>query len=120
MNMLANNNFVKNVIWIFILVLMSGCHNYGDPWRITVGKDKPKEHVFVDGDEPQEVMICLDKKGGSGYPTTIIGKYDDQKYAGMLEGQCMFFIGKRVSVKFATPSSGKYAEGTYKVIQKQE
>ncbi len=119
MNILSNNYLVNKVILIFILVFLSGCHDYGDPWRITVGKDKPKEHVFVDGDEPQEVMICLDKKGGSGYPTTIVGKFDDEKYAGMLVGQCMNFIGKRVSVKFATPSSGKYAEGTFKVIQKQ-
>ncbi len=113
-----NNNLVKKVILIFIVVLVSGCHDSGEPWRITVGLDKPKEQVFVEGDQPQEVMIYLDKKGGSGYPTTIVGKFDDQKYAGMLVGQCMFFEGKRVSVKFATPSSGKYAEGTYKVIQK--
>lgn len=119
MNIRSNNNLVKNVFLVFILLMVSGCHDYGEPWRITVGKDKPKEQVFVDGDEPQEVMICLDKKGGSGYPTTIVGKFDDEKYAGMLVGQCMHFIGKRVSVKFATPSSGKYAEGTFKVIPKQ-
>ena len=95
-----------------------GCHDSGEPWKITVGMDKPKEQVFVDSDQSQEVMICLDKKGGSGYPTTVVAKYDDGRYAGMLQGQCMFFVGKRVSVKFATPSSGKYATGTYKVIQK--
>ena len=118
MNVKVNNKLLKKTILIPIIIFVSGCHDSGEPWRVTVGLDKPKEQVFVDGDQVQEVMICLDKKGGSGYPTTIVGKFDDQKYAGILVGQCMFFEGKRVSVTFATPSSGKYAEGTYKVIKK--
>lgn len=117
MNTLANNKHLKKALLILAMIAVSGCQDYGDPWRITVGKDKPKEHVFVDGNEPHEVMICLDKKGGSGYPTTIVAKFDEEKYPGMIEGQCMFFTGNRVSVRFATPSSGKYAEGTFKVTQ---
>ncbi len=111
--------FNKNVLVASLLLLVFGCHDSADePWRITVGLDKPKEMVFVDGDVPQEVRICLDKLGGSGYPTRVAAKYDNDRYLPMLTGQCMFFIGKRVSVKFASPSSGKYAAGTYKVIQK--
>jgi hypothetical protein len=110
--------FTNKFILLLIIMLISGCHDSGELWRITVGLDEPKEKVFIDGYQPQEVMICLDNKGGSGYPTTVVAKYDDQRYAGMLEGQCMFFTGKRVAVKFGTPSSGKFAQGTYAVLEK--
>jgi len=111
---------VVKIEWLllFAVLVLSGCHEIGENWRITVGKDMPKEKVFVDSDHEQEVKICLDKKGGSGYPITIVATFDDDKYAAMLEGQCMFFTGKRVSVKFGTPSSGKFAQGTYAVLQK--
>ena len=98
---------------------MTSIDSDDEPWRITVGLDKPKEMVFVDGDVLQEVRICLNTQGGSGYPTRVRAKFDDDRYTPMLTGQCMFFTGKRVSVKFANPSSGKYATGTYKVIQKR-
>ncbi|MFK7794673.1 MAG: hypothetical protein AB8B89_04930 [Gammaproteobacteria bacterium] len=102
-----------------LLLLLYGCHDsdLGEPWRITVGLDVPKEMIFVDGDITQEVRICLNTMGGSGYPTRVSARYDDERYTPMLVGQCMFFKGKRVSVKFANPSSGKYASGTYKVIR---
>jgi hypothetical protein len=116
--MFVNIIFNKSVIVVSLLLLLYGCHDAGEPWRITVGLDKPKEMVFVDGDVPKEVRICLDRKGGSGYPTRVLAKFDDKRYTPMLTGQCMFFVGKRVSVKFPNPSSGKYAEGTYKIIQK--
>jgi hypothetical protein len=112
--------FNKNVLVASLVLLLFGCHDSDDePWRITVGLDKPKEMVFVDGDVLQEVRICLNTQGGSGYPTRVRAKFDDDRYTPMLTGQCMFFTGKRVSVKFANPSSGKYATGTYKVIQKR-
>ena len=119
MRVLVNIISCNKVVLAALLMLLYGCHDAGEPWRITVGLDKPKEMVFVDGDVPQEVKICLDTKGGSGYPTRVRAQFDDDRYTPMLTGQCMFFTGKRVSVKFANPSSGKYATGTYEVIQKE-
>ena len=102
-----------------ILLIMS-CHDdVGDPWRITVGLDAPKEKILYEGDQPEEVRLCLDKKGGSGYPTRVIAKFDDQRYANILEGQCMFFVGKLITVRFGNPSSGKFANGTYKIIKSE-
>ena len=118
MNIVANFILSKNVLLVSLLLLLYGCHDLGQSWRITVGLDKPKEMVFVDGDNPKEVRICLDTMGGSGYPTRVSARFDDEKYTPMLVGQCMYFTGKRVSVKFANPSSGKYATGTYVVMQK--
>lgn len=119
MGMVVKIIFNKNVLIALLLLLLYGCHELGESWRITVGLDKPKEMVFVDGDTPKEVRICLDTMGGSGYPTRVSARFDDERYTPMLVGQCMFFVGKRVSVKFANPSSGKYASGTYKIIQKK-
>ena len=119
MRVLVDNISSNKVVLAALLMLLYGCHDAGEPWRITVGLDKPKEMVFVDGDVPQEVKICLDTMGGSGYPTRVRAQFDDDRYTPMLRGQCMFFTGKRVSVKFANPSSGKYAAGTYEVIQKE-
>ncbi|MFK8026549.1 MAG: hypothetical protein AB8C40_00655 [Gammaproteobacteria bacterium] len=106
------------ILLMMLLILVSGCHDSGEPWRITVGLDKPKKLVFIDGDEAREVRVCLDKQGGSGYPTRVVARFDDKKYTPMLPGQCMFFVGKHVSVSFPNPSSGKFAEGTYTIIQK--
>ena len=101
------------------LSFLTSCHTEtGKVWRITVGLDKPKEMVFIDTDDMQEVRICLDRKGGSGYPTRVVAKYDEDRYVNMLEGQCMFFAGKRVAVSFANPSSGKYAEGSFSLVNR--
>ena len=107
----------KTFILIFTIATSVSC-NYepGESWRITVGLDTSKEKVLYQGEQPKEVRVCLDKKGGSGYPTRVLTKYDDQRYVGMLEGQCMFFKGNTVAVRFANPSSGKFANGTYKVM----
>ena len=117
MKLLRQKRLYKTLILFFIIALSTSC-NYetSQSWRITVGLDTSKEKILYQGDRPKEVRVCLDKKGGSGYPTRVLTKYDDQRYVGMLEGQCMFFTGNTVAVRFANPSSGKYANGTYKVM----
>ena len=49
------------ILLTMLLILVSGCHDSGEPWRITVGLDKPKIMVFIDGDVAHEVRVCLDK-----------------------------------------------------------
>ena len=116
-----NYNFLPRLLVVVLLpFLMMACQETGEPWHITVGKGKPKEQVLVDGQQATEVKICLDKKGGSGYPTTVVAQFDDDFYANMLQGQCMYFTGKRVAVRFGTPSSGKFARGTYEIIAANE
>lgn len=113
------NNVINRVVFLS-LVLMSGCHyTPGEDWRITVGLDKPKEKVVYEGEQAREVRLCLESKGGSGYPTRVVAKFDDQRYANILEGQCMFFKGKKVVVAFGNPSSGKYAYGTFSIVEEQ-
>ena len=111
-------NLVYSIIFLALTSQISGCHDdIGEPWKIKVGGKIPNRLALVDGDAPQQVRVCLDRKGGSGYPITIVGIADGESYAGMLLGQCMFFEGKRVEVKFGTPTSGMFAEGTYSIIQ---
>ena len=105
------------ILFGIFLVVSTGCHEIGEEWGISVGKDYPKIKVFTEGDELKEVKICLEEQGYSGWPTTVVAEYDEEIYGGMLEGQCMYFKGKRVAVRFGTPSSGKYAKGTFQVIE---
>ena len=116
-----NLTFVYRLLVVtFLPFLLVACQNEGLPWHITVSKGKPKEQVLVDGQEIAEVKICVDKKGGSGYPTTVVAQFDDEFYANLLVGQCMYFEGKRVAVRFGTPSTGKFARGTYEIIAASE
>ena len=113
----CNYRILSRLLVVTLLPFLIGaCQEAGEEWHITVGKGKPKEQVLVDSQEVSEVKICLDKKGGSGYPTTIVAQFDDEFYANLLQGQCMYFSGKRVAVRFGTPSSGKFARGTYEII----
>ena len=116
MDIISYNNYIRLLIIALLPLLLLGCQKELPQWHITVGKGKPKEQVLYEGDASKEVKICLDGKGGSGYPTTVVASFDDDFYGGMLVGQCMYFSGQRVAVRFGTPSSGKYAKGTYEII----
>lgn len=107
---------LRLLIAAFIPLLVIACQEPGEEWYISVGKGVNKQQVLVDGSDPTEVKICLDEKGGSGYPISVVAQFDDDKYAGLLEEQCMYFKGRKVLVRFGTPSSGKYAKGTYEII----
>lgn len=114
----AINSRKAIALMLLTAIMITACQPQENqsPWKISVGRGSPKEQILVDGSSPQEVKICLDEKGGSGYPVTVIAKYDDESYAGLLEHQCMYFTGKKVSVRFGTPSSGKYAQGTFTIV----
>ena len=115
------NTIIKNIIGPLLVVtllpfLVAGCEEPDLEWYITIGKGTKKQQVLYEGTDRREVKICLDKKGGSGYPTTVVADYDDKRYGGLLVGQCMYFTGNRVVVRFGTPSTGKFARGTYEII----
>ena len=111
-----NMTRLRLLIVAFLPFVITACEEPGEEWNISVGKGGDKQVVLVDGGEPTEVKVCLDEKGGSGYPISVVAQFDDDKYPGLLEGQCMFFKGKKVVLRFGTPSSGKYAKGTYEII----
>lgn len=94
---------------------LSACSESDTAWQI--GGDKAqKSIVLLDNEMPLTIRVCLDKQGGSGYPITVVIDYDDNKYAGILEGQCMRFTARKTTVRFGTPSAFKYARGTYTII----
>ena len=101
---------------LLIILALTACHEQNPEWEISTNSTNGAEMVLVDGDEIQEVKICLDKKRSISFPTTVVADFDDNMYAGLLVGQCMYFKGKKVSVRLGTPSSGKSAKGTYKII----
>lgn len=116
--MMGMRKLFSIVILILFASQISGCHvDGGEQWKIKIGGKFPKLVRFVDGEIVKEVRVCLDKKGGSGYPITVVVYADGDMYPGILVGQCMFFEGKRIEVKFGTPTSGMFAEGTFTIIK---
>ena len=109
-------HLLRLLIAAFLPFIITACEEPGEEWNISVGKGGEKQVILVDESEPTEVKVCLDKKGGSGYPISVVAQFDNDKYPGMLEGQCMYFKGKKVVLRFGTPSSGKFAKGTYEII----
>lgn len=108
--------FLRIMAFTVSLLWLTGCSDNEMTWKI--GGDEPVNKLaLVDSDAEQTVKVCLEKKGGSGYPITIVVDYDEQKYAGLLEGQCKRFSGKKVVVRFGTPSAYKYAHGTYEILK---
>jgi len=83
-------------------------------WKL--GKDQPMSKVLVDVDSPKRIKICSDKYKHISFPLVLHVDYDDKRYYGLLEGVCITVNAKKLRVKFANPSSGKAARGTFEIL----
>jgi len=73
--------------------------------------------VIVDLEHAADIKVCADKYKDIGFSTNINVDYDSQTYFRLIEGLCITLNAKKVRVRFATPSSGKRAEGTYEILK---
>ena len=106
-------------MYFLIVIILFACKKDNSlPWQI--GGDLPMSKVVVDVDQPKHIKICSDEYKNIGFPINVNISYDDQKYYGLIEGLCITLHAKKVTVKFATPSSGKMAKGTYEVIESKK
>ena len=72
------------------------------------------------------ILICGSDHFSAGFESDIRDMYvlltdnlqydDDNIYYGLLEGVCITVRAKTLKVKFANPSSGKVAYGTYEIL----
>jgi len=72
--------------------------------------------VIIDEESSKQVKICSDKYKNIGFPVNVNIDYDDETYFGLIEGLCITVNAKKIKIRFATPSSGKRAEGTFEVL----
>lgn len=104
---------------LFVLLILSlfackGASKNIQPWNIG-GKDGVAK-MIVDLDKAADIKVCSDKYKNIGFSTNINIDYDDKTYFRLIEGLCITVNAKKVMVRFATPSSGKRAEGTFELL----
>lgn len=81
-----------------------------------IGKDQPMKKTLLELDAPKNIRFCSDKYKHISFPLVVHVVYDDNIYYGLLEGVCITVRAKTLKVKFANPSSGKVAYGTYEIL----
>ncbi len=107
---------------IFLLILFSFaiCACMNEPknniheWQI--GTNTSVSKVIFEQSEAASVKICSDEYKDIGFSTNINIDYDENTYFRLLEGVCITVKAKKIRVRFATPSSGKRARGTFEIL----
>jgi hypothetical protein len=99
------------------ICILSACGKPNNAQQWLIGKDKPKSKVLLEADTPKKIRFCSDQYSHISFPLTLHVIYDDNKYYGLLEGACITVQAKFLKVKFANPSSGKMARGTFEVLE---
>ena len=104
-------------ILLFCLSLLSCAEkpDHSKPWKI--GGKHGMSNVIVNQAKAMDVKICSDYYKDIGFSTNINIDYDDQTFFGLIEGLCITVHAKKVRIRFATPSSGKRAEGTFEILE---
>ena len=102
------------IIFAVILFFAACKEDKAQTWKI--GKDQPMSKVLVELDSPKNIKICSDEYKHISFPLVLHVDYDDNRYYGLLEGVCITVHAKKLRVKFANPSSGKMARGTFEVL----
>lgn len=113
--MLLSTLISKTCFAILVIGLLIGCNDRSQPWQL--GGDMPMSKTLAELDEPKNIKICSDKYKHISFPLSLHIDYDEQRYYGLIEGLCITVNAKKVKVKFATPSSGKMAQGTFEILE---
>ena len=105
---------------ILILLTLSGflfaCKDdNAQVWKI--GKDQPMSKTLVELESPKNIKLCSDEYKHISFPLVLHIDYDENRYYGLLEGLCITVHAKTLKIKFANPSSGKMARGTYEILE---
>lgn len=109
---------IKKVIFLVFVLMIFACEDTSrelQPWKI--GGKHGMSKVIFEQDQPAEIKFCSDKYKDIGFSTNINIDYDENTYYGLIEGLCITIHAKKIKVRFATPSSGKRAEGTFEILK---
>ena len=109
---------IKLSLFTIIILSLFACKETVDntqPWKI--GGKHGMSKVIFDQDKAADIKICSDKYKDIGFSTNINVDYDDQTYYRLFEGLCITLQARKVRIRFATPSSGKRAEGTFEILE---
>ena len=107
--------FQITILVTSVFILLS-CNDNANVMQWRIGKDQPKSKTLLELDSPKNIKICSDEYKHISFPLVLHVIYDDKKYYGLLEGVCITVHAKTLKVKFANPSSGKMARGTFEIL----
>jgi hypothetical protein len=109
----------KILLLILVCFVISACINESkkDIYDWQIGSNTSVSKVIFEQDEAARVKVCSDKYKDIGFSTNINIDYDENTYFRLIEGVCITIKAKMIRVRFATPSSGKRAEGTFEVLE---
>lgn len=108
----------KQSLFALIILSLFACKEAPDNTQIwKIGGKHGMSKVIINQDEAADIKICSDKYKDIGFSTNINIDYDDKTYFRLIEGLCITIHAKKVRVRFATPSSGKRAEGTFEILE---
>ena len=109
---------VKKSIFIIFILIIFACNDKPKNIHVwEIGGKHGMSKVIFEQDQPETLKVCSDKYKDIGFSTNINIDYDGKIYYGLLESLCITIKAKKIRVRFATPSSGKRAQGTYEVLQ---
>ena len=109
---------IKISLFAVIVLCLFACKETIDnkqPWKI--GGKHGMSSVILNQDKATDIKICSDRYKDIGFSTNINVDYDDQTYFRLIEGLCITLHAKKIRIRFATPSSGKRAEGTFEILE---
>lgn len=104
----------RALIILALIFLLAACEDNAQIWKL--GKDQPMKKTLVELSAPKNIKICADEYKHISFPLVLHVDYDDNRYYGLIEGVCITVHAKILKVKFANPSSGKVAIGTFEIL----
>ena len=108
--------WLKYLTLFVIICVLSACEKQRNAQGWQIGKGQPMDKTLLELEAPKNIRVCSDEYRHISFPLILHVIYDDKKYYGLLEGVCITVNAKVLRVKFANPSSGKMARGTFEIL----
>jgi len=107
----------KKSIFTIIILIFCSCNDNSKNLQVwEIGGKHGMSKVIFEQDQAADIKFCSDKYKDIGFSTNINIDYDENTYYRLFEGLCITINAKKVRVRFATPSSGKMARGTFEIL----
>ena len=108
---------VNKIIFIITILIVCACNDESKTIQIwEIGGKHGMSKIIFEQDQSENLKICSDEYKDIGFFSNINIDYDDNTYYGLFEGLCITIKAKKVKVRFASPSSGKRAKGTFEIL----
>ncbi len=106
----------KILVLLVIIFSLAACKEESNASIWKIGGKHGMSNIIFDQEQAEAIKICSDFYKDIGFSTNVNVDYDGKTFFGLIEGLCITLHAKKVRIRFATPSSGKRAAGTFEVL----